>query len=197
MISECFKDDVARSHILNKIGQVIRHEIKAMCSGSTNSVLQSLDTNDLKKFSWDRVLRELKLHAPVLSDILFSCTKTRFQHRNQTGVVCFIASIMIKQRYRRMNLVQKIISLILYVGHCAKQVIIRFIAYKANNCMPYSYSIIFFSFKVYARQHKLNVSVSHMTLLRLLSSIGTKFDESVIEWRESFIPTLKAFVVRK
>ncbi len=116
MISECFKDHIARSHILNKLGQVIRHEIKAMCSGSTNSVLKSLDTNDLEMFTWDSVLSELKLHAPVLTDILFSCTKTRVQHRNQTGTVCFIASIIIKQHYRRMNLVQKIISLILYAG---------------------------------------------------------------------------------
>ncbi len=51
MISECFKDHIARSHILNTLGLVIRHEFKAMCSGSTDSILKNLDTNDLKMFT--------------------------------------------------------------------------------------------------------------------------------------------------
>ncbi len=42
---------------------------------------------------------------------------------------------------------------------------------------------------------KLNVAVSHMTLLRLLHSIGSKFDVLVGDWPESFIPTLSSYVV--
>lgn len=125
MIQQCFKDPVTRAHMLNKIGQVLRHEIKIMCSDTTNSVLQSLDTNELKMFTWDKVLSELKLHAPALVSILFSCTRTQILHKNQTSTVCFIASVLLKYRYRRMNLVQKIISLILYAGHCGKQVLYR------------------------------------------------------------------------
>ena len=73
----------------------------------------------------------------------------------------------------------------------SRYIIISLIA-NANNCMT-----LFLSSKVYARLQKLNVSISHMTLLRLLSSIGNKFDESVIEWQESFLPILKASMVRK
>ena len=93
-----------------------------MCSDNVNSILKSLNTDELKLFTWDKVLSELKLHAPVLTNILLSCTKTKAVHKNQTGTVGFIASILFKYKYNRMNLVQKIISLILYAGHCAKQV---------------------------------------------------------------------------
>jgi len=122
LIRHCFNDPIARSHMLNKIGQVLRHEIKVMCSDNVNSILKSPNTDELKVFTWDKVLSELKLHAPVLTNILFSCTKTKAVRENQTGTVGFIASMLLRYKYNRMNLVQKIISLILYAGHCAKQV---------------------------------------------------------------------------
>lgn len=122
MINQCYKDPVARKHMVNKIGQVLRLEIKAMCSDRVSSILQSMNSDNLKTFRWDLVLSELKLHAPMLMDILFSCTKTKFPRKNQTGIVCFVASILFKFRYARMDAVQKVLSLILYAGHCGKQV---------------------------------------------------------------------------
>ena len=35
---------------------------------------------------------------------------------------CFVASVVLKFHYDKMNVVQKILSLILYAGHCGKQV---------------------------------------------------------------------------
>ena len=41
--------------------------------------------------------------------------------------------------------------------------------------------------KVYERLQKLNLSVSHMSVNRLIDSVGEDFDQQVMEWRESFI----------
>ena len=85
MINQCYKDPV-RKHVVNKIGQVLRLEIKAMCSDRVSSILQSMNSDNLKTFRWDLVLSELKLHAPMLMDILFSCTKTKFLAKIRLGL---------------------------------------------------------------------------------------------------------------
>ena len=41
--------------------------------------------------------------------------------------------------------------------------------------------------KVYERLQKLNLSVSHMSVNRLIDSVGEDFDQQVMELRESFI----------
>ncbi len=56
----------------------------------------------------------------------------------------------------------------------------------ANNSMT-----LFLSFKVYARLQKLNVSISRMTLLRLLSSIGNKLMNLSLSGRNHFFPFSK------
>ena len=105
MINQCYKDPVTRKDMVNKIGQVLRLEIKAMCSDRVSSILQSMNSDNLKTFRWDLVLSELKLHAPMLIDILFFCTKTKLPCKNETGIVCFVASILFKFRYAKMDAV--------------------------------------------------------------------------------------------
>ena len=51
-----------------------------------------------------------------------SCTKTRGDRSNRSAVICTVASILLKFRYPEMSLVHKIITCILYTGHCSKQV---------------------------------------------------------------------------
>ena len=41
--------------------------------------------------------------------------------------------------------------------------------------------------KVYERLQKLNLSVSHMSVNRLIDIVGEDFDQQVMEWCESFI----------
>ena len=122
MIDQCYKDIVTRGYLLKKIGRLVQGEIKTMCSDRVASVLQSKDYKNLKEFKWDSVLNEIKTHAPVLLNILLSCTRTRHPRSNQAATMCFVASILFKFRYSRMNAVQKILSLVLYAGHCGKKV---------------------------------------------------------------------------
>ena len=123
MERECFKDPTTRKCIINQLGIVIQREMKTMISNSVSSVLQSQDSDVMKSFSWDIILAELTVHAPVLLHILYASTRTRRAKANRNAVVCVCASILLKHRYQKMSLVQRILSVILYSGHTSKQVI--------------------------------------------------------------------------
>ena len=93
-----------------------------MASDRVSSILQSQNPDHLKEFNWDMLYRELTMFAPLLKSLLFSATKTRVARSNTNAVVGMCAAIMINHRNLKMNLVQKINSLILYAGHASKQV---------------------------------------------------------------------------
>ena len=52
--------------------------------------------------------------------ILSSITKTKSERANQNAIIGMCATILLKHRYSKMSLVQKIISTILYAGHTSK-----------------------------------------------------------------------------
>ncbi|KAL5484392.1 hypothetical protein EMCRGX_G020883 [Ephydatia muelleri] len=64
-----------------------------------------------------------------------------------------------------MSLLQKIVAIILYSGHCSKM--------------------------VFNRLHRLGLTVSHSTVIRLLDQVGNLFDRDVKQWRDSFLPELE------
>ena len=43
---------------------------------------------------------------------------------------------------------------------------------------------------MYKRLHRLNFTVSHGCLIRLLDNIGKNFDEEVLKWRDGIASTL-------
>lgn len=44
--------------------------------------------------------------------------------------------------------------------------------------------------QVYQRLQRLNLTVSHSSVIRLLESVGEKFDAQVKEWRDVLVSTL-------
>ena len=119
---ECMKDQVIKKHILNLIGNTIRSEIKAMVSDKVNSILRSKEISDLKIFNWNALIKELTIHTPYLFHIFNSITKTITPQDNQMAIIGMCIAILLKQRYSRMSLVQKVVSIIMYAGHASKQV---------------------------------------------------------------------------
>ena len=122
LVNQCFKDAEIREWIIKKMGYILKKELKNMCSEKVNSVLKSNLVHTLKNFKWTDLLSELSTHAPVLSNILHSCTKTRCTKGNKLATMGVCASILLKHRNKSMCLVQKIISVILQAGHSGKQV---------------------------------------------------------------------------
>lgn len=122
IVDQSMKDPLVKRYMIEKMGQILRSEVTTMCSDRTCSILSNQSVDAMKIFTWDALLIELQSHAPLLYSLLTSCTHTRRPRPNRNAVIGVCAAILLKHRYERMSLVQKIISLILYAGHSGKQV---------------------------------------------------------------------------
>ena len=65
-------------------------------------------------------MSELKVYAPTLLSIFHACTGQNKE--NSEGVIGMCFAMLLKLRYSRMSLVQKMIFVILLSGHTSKQV---------------------------------------------------------------------------
>ena len=120
---ECLSQPLTQKYVLKKIGVLVGKELRNMCSDSTRSVLKSQDTSDLCEFTWHQVICELDKNAPIFLNLMNSMTYTTTQRANRSAVIGICAGILLKHRFSNMCLLQKLLSLILYAGHCGKQVL--------------------------------------------------------------------------
>ena len=76
------------------------------------------------KFNWDAIVDEATEHAPNLIQIWMECTrKTQKQSKaTQKSIVSVCLSLLCNQGNPKMTLFQRILPLVLYAGHSAKQV---------------------------------------------------------------------------
>ena len=104
-----------------------------MCSATVNSVILNSRPENMATFHWSQLEEESKKHAPLLWNILITCTKWRRNSSTCTpsNVPCVCAAILLKCHNSRMSLVHIIISCILYAGHSYKTgVIVSMKAYR-------------------------------------------------------------------
>ena len=120
--AECMKDHTVKKHILKSVGKLVHGEIKKFCSDSANSILRRDDPQCIKTFSWESFSSEISKFAPVMKGILQATCKRRISRTDFNVVMCVCVALLLRNRNPRMNLIQKIISLILYGGHSSKQV---------------------------------------------------------------------------
>ena len=116
------REPATRVYVLKGIGREVRNELKAMCSDCTNSILRSQSLTDLYGFAWDTLIAELSANAPVFLEILRAITFTRRPRQSRNAVIGVCAAVLLKYRFAKMSLVQKILSLLLYAGHSGKKV---------------------------------------------------------------------------
>lgn len=95
---------------------------KGECSRNVQSILQNKDAKALKDFSWEKLTNELAANAPTLFHELQGCTITRAPRVNRDATIGMCAAILLRYRHNRMNLLQRILSLILHAGHSSKLV---------------------------------------------------------------------------
>uniref|UniRef100_A0A1X7SNG4 Uncharacterized protein n=1 Tax=Amphimedon queenslandica TaxID=400682 RepID=A0A1X7SNG4_AMPQE len=161
-IRECFQNQKIRPNIIRKVGQLIRKEIKAL--SSSNSILKSKSSADLKQFRWNAIYDDLRDKAPFFLSIMESATKTRATRKNTCAVICLCTTILLKYRYRELNFVQKIISLILYASHASKE--------------------------VFSRLMPLELVVSRSTVISLVDEFGKDHDALVKTWQSNITNSL-------
>ena len=73
----------------------------------------------LHNFSWVQLIQELETNALIFLNIMRSATYTRKPRANRDAIIGMCTAIL---RFSHMCLIQKLLSLILYAGHCGKQV---------------------------------------------------------------------------
>ena len=86
--TECFRDPVTKKYLLTQVANAVKDEVCTICSDSTNSILRSQSQEDLKTFTWSRLLAELSVHAPILYSILRAATKVKRERSNTDAVTC-------------------------------------------------------------------------------------------------------------
>ena len=137
IIRECFSNTTTKKELYWKLVQLLRREIKNMCSEKVNSLLLDKSSGALSEFSWEKLKNELSSNAPTLFCILQGCTMTKVPRSNRDATIGICAAILLRFHYPKMSLVQRIISIVLYTGHSAKQVInsLLILQKKIHNCI--------------------------------------------------------------
>ncbi len=121
LVDDCFSNKRTQHFVTLKIGRIIRTEIKKLSSSS--SILRSPHTSaDLKEFKFEHIFEMIQANAPFLLTVLLSATKTRVPRKNQQLIICVCVSILLKYRCKEQNLLQMLISLVLYASQCSKMV---------------------------------------------------------------------------
>ena len=124
IIHRCVKDPVRREYIVNCVSRIVKYELRKLCSDSFSSVLLCKNVEAITCFEWNNVLKEAEEVMPVLLQVLRKCTETPTKRNNTDAVIGVIISILAKHRRPHCSLLQKVISLVLYSGHCSKKVYI-------------------------------------------------------------------------
>lgn len=101
-----------------------------MCSFEVNSILRKKLPKDLTTFEWEKFTRELEEYAPSLLKLLRGCIQkqkrpkkvSRQPKYNEDAIVGISIAILLRYRNQRLNLIQRIVSILLYCGHAPKSV---------------------------------------------------------------------------
>ena len=99
---------------------------EVLCSDSHDSILRMKNKTALELFSWERVWREMQMHAPLLVTFLtqlLPLSKRKDENAFHPALsVC--ASILLTLHNFKVNIVQAVIAVVLRAGHATKQVYI-------------------------------------------------------------------------
>lgn len=120
--------------VLKLMGKAIRKEIAVMCKANA-SILQEHSARAMQTFNWDTLINEMKEKAPTLLYLLQSAIeskqcKTSHAKRRKKSYrlpdntnIGVSAAILLRHKNHKMNLVQRLISVIMYCGHTNTQVV--------------------------------------------------------------------------
>lgn len=116
-----------RQTTISEVNQSVRQEIQRICARTEegDSILRSIsNVNSLTHFSWKSILAELKMHTPTLYTLLRGALMKRRDSHLQVPyhALGMTACVLLKHRNKHMSLTQALVSVLMYAGHCSKQV---------------------------------------------------------------------------
>ena len=118
------KNHATRRVILHSLGQLLKNEVKKLCSDKFPSDTRLKRKEYIQNFDLVKrsMLKEMRENAPTLFSILMSALKTRTKWKNTDEIILVLLSIICKHRRNSSCLLQSIVSMVLYTGHSSKQV---------------------------------------------------------------------------
>lgn len=128
---QVMKDKRIRSKVVEIMSTDAGKEMKKLCSKKVNSVLRKRDFSTIQTFNIQAVIKEMEEHAPSVLTILRGCLlgrKPSKQKKMKSRIididllVSVCCALLLRGRSQRMNLLQRIISIVLYCGHTSKRV---------------------------------------------------------------------------
>ena len=109
-----------RDATVTEICKEVKKEVITIASRKYGDSLLRLGQMKLSQFSWKPIVKELQHDAPVLFSIL--STVLCKNGKMKLADIGFTASVLLKNYCTHLALPQAVISVILYSGHCSKQV---------------------------------------------------------------------------
>ena len=128
---QVMKDKRIHLKVVDIMGTDAGKEMKMLCSKKVNSILRKRDFSSVQAFDVQAVIKEMEEHAPSVLTLLRGCLlgrkppkqkkmKSRIVDIDLLVSVC--CALLLRGRSQRMNLLQRIISIVLYCGHTSKRV---------------------------------------------------------------------------
>ena len=119
-----------RNAVLKVTTSIVQKEMKEMCKRSNPSILRNKSPAAMETFNWDLIISELKARAPTLLQLLKGFVEVKQRRVSAKGkarqlpdnaTISICSAILLRHKNQHMNLLQRIISMILYSGHTNKQ----------------------------------------------------------------------------
>ena len=102
---------------ITALSKQVKKEMDLVCSIKSDTIFNK-DCNRVD-FSWDRIWKEIEIYLPTLLELLISI----MGKKTNKPLVCMIISMVLKNRFHELSLVQGVISVLLYGNSAHKQVI--------------------------------------------------------------------------
>ena len=127
---QVMKDKRIRLKIVEIMGTDAGKEMKKLCSKKVNSILRKRDFSSIQSFDIQAMIKEMEEYAPSVLTILRGCLLGRKPSKHKKlksrivdiDLLVSVCCALLRGRSQRMNLLQRIISIVLYCGHTSKRV---------------------------------------------------------------------------
>ena len=165
--------------------------MKAMLGLSSISLLRNFTPEKLRSFQWEDLVEEMQQSAPTLLGILQGCV-IRNERKSRTGrsyrvkdesIIWICTAILLRHHNPQMNLIQQIVSLLLYSGHAPK--LVSTIGYTLSQvCYITSITWLYHSLQVVRHLQKILLCLSHKRTIACVDTHGKGHAGKVIQWKD-------------
>ena len=134
---QAMKDKRIRKKVVELTGKLLSKELTRLSSKKVNSRLRDCSVGTLEELTWDGLLQEVGTEAPVMLSLLRECVHVKRRvHQpkakggrstarrlpSENAAISMSFAVLLRARSLQMNLVQRMISMLLYRTHAPKQV---------------------------------------------------------------------------